>query len=144
MYTLSPCINTSMHYLMRASFFSFPLLDTYCMSIPSFGYKILCKVINFLVLWFICLNSFLIHFKNGPDYLTRKTAQVFIPSMRFLLQSWVSKSSLVLEVLFSYFFSFILVCLMVSASKIPQYLEFSFSLIILILSFYSFCCSHFS
>ena len=31
-------------------------------------------VISFLVLWFICASSFLIYFKNGPKYLTRRTA----------------------------------------------------------------------
>ena len=31
-------------------------------------------------------NSFLVHFKNGPQYLTRRTVQVFMPLMRFLLQ----------------------------------------------------------
>ena len=34
-------------------------------------------VISFLVLWSICSTQ--IDFKNGPDYLLRGTAQVFIP-----------------------------------------------------------------
>ena len=33
-------------------------------------------VISFLVLWPICLNSILVHVKNGPEYLTRGKAQV--------------------------------------------------------------------
>ena len=41
--------------------------------------KSLCIIINFLVLWFICASFSLVHFKNGPAYLTKETAQVFIP-----------------------------------------------------------------
>ena len=46
--------------------------------------------------WSICLSSSLVHFKNGPEYLTRGTAQVFVPLIRFLLHSFVSSSFLVL------------------------------------------------
>ena len=35
-------------------------------------------VISFLVLWSICLSSFLFHFTKGPEYLARGTAQVFM------------------------------------------------------------------
>ena len=45
--------------------------------------KELCIVVNFLVLWFICLSSYLGHFKNGPEFLIWWTAQVSIPLMRF-------------------------------------------------------------
>ena len=41
-------------------------------------------IISLLVLWSICLSSSLVHFKNGPEYLTRDTAQVFIPLIRFM------------------------------------------------------------
>ena len=44
------------------------------------------------------LSFLLVHllkFISCPDYLTRRTAQVFISLMRFLLQSLVSKSFLV-------------------------------------------------
>ena len=50
--------------------------------------KALCIVISFLVLWSICLSSFLVHFKNGLEYLMREPAQVFIPFIRFLLYSF--------------------------------------------------------
>ena len=40
---------------------------------------------SFLVLYSICLNSFLVHFKNGPEYHTRGTTEVFILLMRFHL-----------------------------------------------------------
>ena len=33
---------------------------------------------SFLVLWSICWSSSLVHFKNDPEYLLRRTAQVFI------------------------------------------------------------------
>ena len=33
-----------------------------------------------------------VHFKNGPEYFTKRTANVFIPMMIFLLQSLVSGS----------------------------------------------------
>ena len=38
---------------------------------------------NFLVFWSICIDSFFAHFKNGTKYLTMRTAQKFIPLMRF-------------------------------------------------------------
>ena len=53
-------------------------------------------IISFLVLWSICLSSSLVHFRKGPEYLTRGTAQVSIPLVRFLLESFVSSSYLVL------------------------------------------------
>ena len=48
--------------------------------------------------------SFLISVKKGPKHLTKWTAMVFIPSMRFLLQCLVSGSFLVL-LFFFFFFS---------------------------------------
>ena len=53
-------------------------------------------VIDFLVLWSICLSS-LVLFKKDPEYLTRVTAQVFVPLIRFLLNSFVSCCFLVLQ-----------------------------------------------
>ena len=89
-------------------------------------------VISFLVIWSICLSCFLVHFKNGLKYLTRGTAQVFIPLIRFLL--FVSSSFLV-RLRYSFLiFPFICICLMVSASKMPKYLYVSFYPSILILS----------
>ena len=44
-------------------------------------------------------SSFLVHLNNGPQYLSRKTAQVFILLMRFLRQGLVSR-------IFSFFFFF--------------------------------------
>ena len=50
----------------------------------------------FLVLCSIYLRSSLIHFRNGSEYLTRGTAQVLKPFIRFLLYRLVLRSFLVL------------------------------------------------
>ena len=50
----------------------FFLLLINSLSISSLGTKSLCTVINILFLWSICLSSFLVHFKDGPAYLTRR------------------------------------------------------------------------
>ena len=71
---------------MLASCFPPSFLDTFSLS-TSLGCKALCIVMSFLVLLSICLSSSLVHFKNGPMYLTRGTIQVFIPLIRFLLCS---------------------------------------------------------
>ena len=62
----------------------------------SFGFKPRCIVINFLVLWFIFLSSTIVYFKNGTEFLTEETVQVFIPLMMFLLLSVVSRNFLIL------------------------------------------------
>ena len=109
--------------------------------------KDLCIVINFVVLWSICLSFSIVHFKNGPEYLTRESAQMIIPLMKFLLQSLVSRSFLVLlrysfPIFFLHFILFVGVCFQYS-----QGLEiFLLSLCchaFLIWSFYSFCCFSF-
>ena len=61
-------------------------------------------VMSFLVLSSTCLGSSLIHFKNGPEYFTRRKAKVLIPLIRFLLYSFVS-SFLVLQSLFFFLLS---------------------------------------
>ena len=70
-------------------------LDIYSLSMSSLGCKALCIIISFLVFRSICWSS-LVHTKNGPEYLTRGTAQVFTSSKRLLLYSIVSSSFLVL------------------------------------------------
>ena len=97
-------------------------LDTYSLSTTTLGCNALCMVISFLVLWSICLSSSLVHFRNGREYLTRGTAEVFIPLMRFLQESFVSSSFLVLLRYSFWILCFISHCLMGSASKIPKYL----------------------
>ena len=78
-------------------------------------------VVNFLVLWSICLTSSLVHFKND-EYFTRGTSQMFISLMRFLLQSLISRSFLFLPKYSFLMFSYISACLMVSTSNILEYL----------------------
>ena len=91
----SRCIDatTLSSILVRPLPFSF--LDIYRLSMSSLGCNALCMVISFLVLWSICLSSSLVHLKNGPGHLTRKTALLFIPLIRFWLYSFVSSSFLV-------------------------------------------------
>ena len=100
------------------------------------GSKALWMVINFLVFWIISLSSFLAPFKNGPEYLTTGTVLIFIPLLRFLLQSLVSSSFLVLLRYYFLHFPFISDGSMVFASGIPKYLLFSVSPTILILSWF--------
>ena len=63
-------------------------IETYSLSTSSLVWNALCMVISFLALWSSCLSSSLVHLRKGPEYLTRGTAQVFIPLMRFLLESY--------------------------------------------------------
>ena len=86
------------------------------LSISSLRCKTLCIIINFLVLWSIYLSSFLVYFlcqvlSGGRqrqiypslsiltmilNIILRRTALVFVLLMRFLLQSLISTSFLVL------------------------------------------------
>ena len=65
--------------------------------------------IRLYVLSLVFLSSgplFEIHFKNGPEYLTMETAQVFILFMRFLRSAWFRDFfSFVWDTLFSFFLS---------------------------------------
>ena len=84
--TLYWCINTLFNAGKSSSFFSW---HTYSLSTSSLGCNALWMVIQvFFVLWFICLSSSLVHFKNGPEYLTRRTAQISIPLIWFLPYSF--------------------------------------------------------
>ena len=97
MNSLSPCINASMQFSMLVSQFP-PFLVSYSLSMSSVRCKALCIIINFLVLWFFCLSSSLVHFKNSPEYLTRR--------IKFMLQSLILRSFLIL-LEYSYFFLYI-------------------------------------
>ena len=128
-----------------------PFIDTYSQSTSSPGCKVPCIVISFLVLLSICLNSSLVHYKNGTGYFTWVTAQVFIPLIRFLLYSFISGSFLVLLRYSFFYFSFISTCFIVSAFNIHKYLYVSFfSGILIFLDFllsgivFRFCMAHFS
>ena len=114
------------------------LFFTHSLSMLSPECKKLCKVNNFLVLWSICLSYSLVHFKNGQEYFTTGTVQVYIPVMRFLLQSLVSRSFLILQRHSFLMFSLISVCLLVSVSNIYKFFKFSFSPKILLISWFGF------
>ena len=90
------CMDVSTLSSMRANSLPPSFLGTYSLSTSSLGCNALCMAISFLVLWSICLSSSLVHLRKGPEYLTRDTAQVFIPLIRLLLESFVSSIFLVL------------------------------------------------
>ena len=69
--------------------------DTYRLSMSSLRCKSLWIVIYHLVFCSICLSSFLVHFKNGREYLARKTAKALIPWMIFRQKILVSRTFLV-------------------------------------------------
>ena len=93
--------------IFNADDFSSAFVSRYICMI-SLGSKALCAAMSFLVLWSICWSSFLVCSKNGPEYLTRGTAQAFIPLMRFLPYSLVYSCFLVLPRYSFFLFSFIL------------------------------------
>ena len=99
-----------------------------------FGCKALFIVISFLVLCSIYLNSSLVHFKNGPDYLTKKNCQNYLFDEILAAKLVFNKTSHLSEIVI---FPFLSVCLMVSISNNPKFLQVSFSLKVLILSWFS-------
>ena len=94
-------------------------LDTYNLS--SLGCNSLCIVIKFFVLWYICLISSLVHFRNSFEYLIRGTARMLITLMRFLRQISVLRRFLVCLRNLSKF-SFISACLLMSTTSINKFL----------------------
>ena len=104
---------------MLKSPFPRSFLVTYILSTSSLGCKALCIVINFLLLWSICLSFSLVHFKKGSEYLKRGTVQSFfysfdeISSAEFAFKEF----SFFSEVLFPYFFFHLF--LLVSTYNIP-------------------------
>ena len=99
---------------------SFPsFLETLNLPVSSLRCKTL-WIVNFLFFFFffflfICLTSSLVHFREGWENLTWGTGQVFISLSRFLLQSLVLRSVLILLRYFIFTFTFISLCLMLSA-----------------------------
>ena len=93
-------------------------------------------LIYFLVLWSIYVSSSLLHFRKVLEYLTWRTAQVFIPLIRFRLNSFISSSFLVLLRYSFWICSFISTYLMGSASKMPKYLYICFCPSVLIWSWF--------
>ena len=112
---------------MLASSLPPPLLDTRSLSTSSLKCKAFYIVMSFVILWSICWSSIHVHFKNGSEYLTRRTAQLFIPLMKIPLCSLFLRSFFRSLEVFFFNFSFISIYLKVSASNIPKYLYVSFS-----------------
>ena len=90
------CIDASTLFSVLANPLPPSFLDTCSPSTSSPGCNALCMVISFLVLWSICLSSSLVHFRKGPEYLTRGIVQVFVPLIRFRQESFFSSIFLVL------------------------------------------------
>ena len=112
MESLNRCIHAITLSSILVSTLPPSFLDTYFLSTSSLECNALSMVISFLVLWSICLSSFLVHFKNGLEYLTR--------GIRFLLCIFFFSSSFLVLLRYSLFL-FITTCLMVSVSNINFY-----------------------
>ena len=113
----SSCVDGSTQSSMQACLL-LPIpffLDTLSMS--SLGCKALRRVNNFLVIYYICLSSSFVRFRNGPEFLARRTAQIFIPQMSLILRSF-----LVLLKNAFLIFSFMSACLAVFISNLSKYL----------------------
>ena len=82
-----------------SEFSSYVFLNMYTIYISSLSCQTLCIVINIFVIWFICLTSSLVNFRNGPKYPTKGTDQVLFLWENFLYRAWFWK------VLFSWLFS---------------------------------------
>ena len=111
-YILFESLNCCIHAIFNACKFS--------SSSFSFGYKTLCIFFNFLVLWSICLSSSLIHFKKALGYFTKNFPDIYSFDKISAADFGFEKFSYFSEVFLT--FSFISVCLIVSASNIPWYL----------------------
>ena len=91
-----------------------------------------CIINNFFfVLWSISLSSSLVYFKNGPEYLPKETSQVFIPSIKFLEQSLVSRSFLVFLSTSYFFFISVWWCLLLLSLLFSLFSSFFISILTL-------------
>ena len=87
----------------NASQTPYPFFSWNVQSTSSLGCEALCILMSCLVLWSICISSYLV--MNGPEYLTSETALGLISLLRFLLDNLFSNSFLVLlRYTFLYFF----------------------------------------
>ena len=59
-------------------------LDTYSQSVSSLVCNVLCRDINVLVIWPICLRSSLVHFEKVADYLLRELSWCYSINMQKL------------------------------------------------------------
>ena len=101
----SDCIDALILFWILTSCHLSSFLNKYCLSTSSLGGNALYIVMCFLSFWSIYRSSSLIHFKNCPEYLTRKTVEAFLSLMRFLLLLWFPVvSSFSWYALFYFFF----------------------------------------
>ena len=110
---------------MMSSPLPLSFIVTYNLPTYSLGYKALYIVITFVV-WSICCSFSLIHIRMVTSILQVGTVQVFIPLIKFLQCSLVSRCFLIILRYSFFIFSFISVYLMLSASNIPKYYMFTF------------------
>ena len=69
-YVVLESLYRSVNTVFNAGKSSFSLISwNISLSTSSLGCNALCMVINFFVLWSICLNSSLVHFKRAPNIL---------------------------------------------------------------------------
>ena len=109
-------------------------LDTHSMSISFLGCKTLCIIINFIVLWSICLSSSHVKFRNGPNILQGLLPRCLFLWWDFCCWAWLTEVfSFDWSILWLFFFHF---CLF-------DYVCFQYSLVLIIFLF-SNCFNSFS
>ena len=120
--------------MLAILFLSFFLIHIFC---QRRLWDVMPYVLSLIFLSLVHLFEFVSDpLEKGPEYLTSGKAQVCIPLIRFLPESFVSSSFLVLLRYSFWILPFICTCLMVSAFKMPKYLLVSFSASVLILSWF--------
>ena len=87
MLSSSPRIDASTLFSMLVCPLPPSLLNIYSQSPIPLGSKTLCIVINFLVLWSICLSTSPVYFQNNPEYFTRRTTHVFSLLQNYMVSS---------------------------------------------------------
>ena len=143
---LAAVINLSLFFFYVVFVLSYWCLHTIVNAVEfpsSLTYIVYVISLMHLVLLSICWNSSPVHFKNGPEHFTRGTEHVFIPLMRFLPQSLVSRNFLVrLRYSFKKIFLLFLLVDDVQLHYSPLLVSFLFSkssASFFIWQFYSFC-----
>ena len=66
MLSLSHCVDESMQSSVLSTLLFPSFLDT--KNLSFLGCRALYTVINFFILWSICLSFYLVYFKNDPEY----------------------------------------------------------------------------
>ena len=121
--SLNLWIIVSMQSSMLSSFLPLSFLDRQNLSILL---TVLCMVTNLLVFCSICLTYSSVHFKKGPEYLSKKTVQVIIFYEIFVAEFNFEKFSCFSKVLFSYFFFYLCFIVNVCFKYFQVFVAFSF------------------